>query len=74
MVLIPGVAVCEVLLVGEALTAPFATYAVHPSVSFYVSGRGKEEVVAGLLLAAILLGLAALVVINGLRQSVHRTT
>lgn len=47
---------------SEALTVPVSAYVTHTTVPFYASGRGREESAAGILLAAILLGLAALVV------------
>lgn len=59
---------------SEALTVPVAAYITHSTVPFYVSGRGREESVAGILLAAILVGLAVLVVMHLVRQSVQRPT
>lgn len=61
---------------GDVLTVPVAACITHSTVPFSVNvrgWRGWEESAAGILLAAILLGLAALVVMTVLRQSVQRT-
>lgn len=64
---------CGGLLVSEVLTVPAATHATHAEVPLYGTSRVGGEWVGGILLAALLVGLGTLVVMNVLKESVQRT-